>query len=320
MLRHCAFSAAILTLLPFVPVCLTLGQSRWAIPKEAPLLTSWSADINPEAPLPEYPRPQMVRAEWLNLNGLWEYELPASLTAPPFQKKLEGIILVPYPIESALSGVMRRADRLWYRRTFSLPSPWKGKHILLHFGAADWEATVYVNGKLMGMHRGGYDPFSFDITDALNAGGPREIIVGVFDPCDEGDQPRGKQVRNPNGIWYTPCTGIWQTVWCEPVPESYITQVNIVPGNDAKSFGVTVSTNGENATDDCLVTVLEGKTRLAQAAGRVGTQLSLPIPAPKLWSPESPFLYDVQVSLRKGRKEWRSHSELCRHEKCGCCS
>ena len=149
----------------------------------------------------------MVRADWLNLNGLWEYDAPADLTSP-FRQKTRGTILVPYPIESALSGVMQRTERLWYRRTFTLPAEHgRGNESLLHFGAVDWEATVYVNGKQVGTHRGGYDPFSFDITDALNAKGPQEIIVGVFDPSDEGEQPRGKQVRKPRGIWYTPVHG-----------------------------------------------------------------------------------------------------------------
>ena len=283
-------------LIAAAPLCLAFTQTQWAIPAEAPLHTPWSEKVDPRKPLPEYPRPQMARAEWLNLNGLWEYESPADLTTPPFTRKLQGTILVPYPIESALSGVMRRADRLWYRRTFTLPAAWKGKRILLHFGAVDWEATAYVNGKQVGAHRGGYDPFSFDITTALTSAGPQELIVGVFDPSDDGDQPRGKQVRKPGGIWYTPCTGIWQTVWCEPVPTSHITELAIVPTSDAKKFGVTVNTNGD--TGQCVVTVLDGAKRVARAAGRTGTEILLPIPSPRLWSPDSPFLYNVQVSLK----------------------
>ncbi len=290
------FSAFVLLLLS----CSGFAESSWSIPKEAPLLTRWSGDVNPGKPLPEYPRPQMVRAEWLNLNGLWEYDLPADLTTPPFGRQLENTILVPYPIESALSGVMKRAEHLWYRRTFTLPAGWKGKRILLHFGAVDWETTVFVNGKAIGDHRGGYDAFSFDITDALHKQGTQELVVGVYDPSDAGDQPRGKQVRKPGGIWYTPCTGIWQTVWCEPVSASFITQVRIVPGSELKHFSLTVSTRMGGEADSFRVTVLDGKKRVARAGGRVGKQLDISVPSPKLWSPESPFLYDIRISLLKG--------------------
>ena len=293
------YSMGMLALMSMLSTTLVPASSQWAIPKEAPLLTEWSTKVNPLKPLPDYPRPHMVRARWLNLNGLWEYALPSDLSTPPFGKKLDGRILVPYPIESALSGVMKRTERIWYRRTFTLPSAWKGSRTLLHFGAVDWDATVYVNGKQVGTHRGGYDPFSFDITGALNAKGPQEIIVGVFDPSDGGDQPRGKQVRQPKGIWYTPCTGIWQTVWCEPVPASHITQVHIVPSSDAKTFAVAVHSNTGDLTERCVIAILDGKKKVAHAEGQVGKQIDIPIPTPKLWAPESPFLYDVKVVLQK---------------------
>jgi beta-galactosidase/beta-glucuronidase len=148
-------------------------------------------------------------------------------------------ILVPFAAESALSGVMKDVgtdNRLWYRRTFTVPEDWKDQRVLLHFGAVDWETTVWVNGKEVGTHRGGYDPFSFDLADAAKAGGENEIVVAVWDPTDAGEQPRGKQLSKPHGIWYTPVTGIWQTVWIEPVPKTRVESLRITPkieGQDA---------------------------------------------------------------------------------------
>ena len=164
----------------------TLLVSQWKIPSNAPLLTRWAKQVSPSNSLPEYPRPQMVRGQWLSLNGLWQYSESCEGKEPPVGKYLDGRILVPFPIESALSGVMKPADRLWYRRTFVIPSKWSGKRVILHFGAVDWEATVFVNGKRVGQHRGGYDPFDFDITDALMKEGEQELLVGVFDPTDGG--------------------------------------------------------------------------------------------------------------------------------------
>ena len=186
--------------------CNAQGSDSWKIPQEAPLLTKWAKDVSPQNSLPEYPRPQMVRHDWMNLNGLWQYSVAKEGEKPPIGKNLKGTILVPYPIESALSGVMKTADRLWYRRTFKIPEEWNDKRIILHFGAVDWETEIYINGKKIGEHRGGYDPFSFEITSSLMKGKEQELVVGVFDPTDAGDQPRGKQVRNPHGIWYPPTT------------------------------------------------------------------------------------------------------------------
>src|SRR5947207_707210 len=187
-------------------------------PAPAPLMTSWGKRVTPENAWKEYPRPQLVRNAWLNLNGLWDYAITAKGAVKP--EKWDGQILVPFCVESALSGVgktVTKDQNLWYRRTFEVPAGWQGKRIL-HFQAVDWEATVFVNGKEFDTHRGGSDPFSFDITDALKAG-PNELVVRVWDPTDQGAQPRGKQVSKPGGIWYTPVTGIWQTVWMEPVFE-----------------------------------------------------------------------------------------------------
>ena len=185
--------------------------SQWR-PAAGPLMTRWAKDVSPANALPEYPRPQLVRDAWQNLNGLWDYAIADKDSSPP--ALWDGQILVPFPVQSALSGVMKpvtEKQRLWYHRTFKLARGWRGKNILLHFGAVDWEATVWVNGKQLGGHRGGYDGFSFDITDALKAGGENEIVVSVWNPVDTGVQARGKQVLRPHGIYYTATTGIWQT-------------------------------------------------------------------------------------------------------------
>src|SRR5687767_9077965 len=188
-------------------------------PAPGPLMTKWAKNVNPKKPLDEYPRPQMVREDWQNLNGLWDYAITdTNTTATP--KQWAGKILVPFPVQSALSGVMTNVSenqRLWYKRSFQVPRGWRDKRVLLNFGAVDWEAKVWVNGKEVGQHQGGYDAFTFDITDALKANGENELRVSVWDPTDAGPQPRGKQVRKPGGIWYTPVSGIWQTVWLEPV-------------------------------------------------------------------------------------------------------
>ena len=296
------FCSIFLGLVLLAPLHELRSESGWRIPADAPLLTPWSAKVDPRKPLPEYPRPAMTRKEWMNLNGMWGYDLPATLDTPPFGKALTSSILVPFPIESALSGVMKRTERIWYRRTFAVPAAWKGKRVLLHFGAVDWESVVYVNGTRVGTHRGGYDPFSFDITDALVANGDQELIVGVYDPSDAGDQPRGKQVRKPGGIWYTPCTGIWQTVWCEPVPAAAVRDVRIETGKDAASFVVTVDATGDGEGTECVVSVRSGKKESGVGRGKPGTPITVPVRAPKLWSPDAPFLYDVQVTLvRNGR-------------------
>ena len=195
------------------------AQTSWA-PAGERIKTRWAAEVDPAAPLPEYPRPILVREQWMNLNGLWNYSLTSAGAARPGETL--GEILVPFPIESALSGVQRRVsekEALWYETTFEVPAAWrKGNDILLHFGAVDWKTEVYVNDLMVGSHTGGYTPFTFDITPALTAKGAQKLTVKVTDPTDKGYQPRGKQVNKPHGIWYTPVTGIWQTVWLEPVP------------------------------------------------------------------------------------------------------
>ncbi len=191
------------------------ASAQWK-PAGDKIKTDWAEKIDVSNPLPEYPRPQMVRADWLNLNGLWEYALVAKGSNIPIA--YDGQILVPFPIESSLSGVQKSVgenQELWYQRSFTVPSDWKNKNVVLNFGAVDWQAEVWVNDIKIGTHKGGYTPFSFDITPFLQKSTEQKLMVKVWDPTDKGFQPRGKQVENPRGIWYTPVTGIWQTVWIE---------------------------------------------------------------------------------------------------------
>jgi len=263
-------------------------------PAESKLMTRWAKDVSPKNALPEYPRPQMVRPSWQNLNGLWDYAITARGGEKP--QAWEGKILVPYCIESPLSGVGKRVSPdqwLWYRREFSAKKPAEGGRLLLHFGAVDWKAMVHVNGKLVGEHKGGYDPFTLDISPALQDG-TNELTVAVWDPTDAGYQPRGKQVLEPRGIWYTPVTGIWQTAWLESVPATYVRSLKIVPDVDASAVSVTVFGSNEA---DVRITADDGGTIVGKASGRTGYAVSVPIANPKLWSPDSPHLYDLKIEL-----------------------
>ena len=268
---------------------------------DGPLKTRWAREVSPGNALPEYPRPQLVRKDWLNLNGLWEVAVTAKDAAKPavFQTQ----ILVPFPIESALSGVMKHVsenDRIWYRRTFTTPNKWRGQRVLLHFGAVDFEATVWVNGQKVGEHRGGYDGFEMDITDALNKNRPNELVVSVWDPTDAGTQPRGKQVRKPGSIWYTSTSGIWQTVWLEPVNAAYIMGLKIVPDVDAGEVVVRPITTATLAGAELEVSVADAGLTISSGSARPGEEFRVPIKRARLWSPESPFLYHVTVTLKLG--------------------
>lgn len=266
------------------------------------ITTPWAERVNPQAVLPEYPRPQMVRIQWLNLNGLWSYALTAKGAAAP--ASYEGHILVPFPLESALSGVGKTAGnekQIWYRRTVIIPRDMRAGKILLHFGAVDWECEVFINGKSAGTHQGGYDPFYFDITGLVTGSGAQEIAVRVWDPTNDGPQPRGKQVNKPESIWYTPVSGIWQTVWLEAVPPTYIAKVKNTPDIDKAILHTHVTTEGLKPGDIVRASAWTAGAKVAEATG-TAQGVSLKIPDPKLWSPANPFLYDLRISIiRKGK-------------------
>jgi hypothetical protein len=260
-------------------------------------LTQWGKALDPQNVLPEYPRPQLVRPDWLNLNGSWDYAFAPRMAPQPAQ--FGGKILVPFPIESALSGVQLRfggEDRIWYHRTVEIPAKWSGQRIWLRFGAVDWETEVFVNGKSLGKHQGGYDPFSFDITDALTPNGAQDLVVAVWDPTEIG-QPHGKQKLNPGPIEYTPCSGIWQTVWLEPVPKGGIDTIKMTPDIDHEKLTLSVAAQGGNTIE---AVVKDGGAEVARATGPANAPLEINIPHPKLWWPDTPFLYDVEISLKQG--------------------
>lgn len=294
-MRLNVLAAVALAVLP----ALSFSQS-WQ-PKQAKLMTPWAKDVNPDKVLPEYPRPQMQRAQWMNLNGLWQYQ-PGTAGETMPAGKLAQTILVPFPVESALSGVMEQHDRLWYRRTFTVPANWKGQRLLLHFDAVDYEAEVWVNGKRQGLHTGGYDPFTYDITDAVTGAGPQEITVRVFDPTDKGGFPRGKQTLHPQGIMYTSTTGIWQTVWLEPVPTAHIEDFRITPDIDRGVVKVSVNADANASGYEVLVKVKDGTKAVQTVTGAPNTEIIVPVPHARLWSPDTPFLYNLDISLFKGNK------------------
>jgi len=283
----------------------SLAQAAWE-PANGPLQTAWAKEVSPDNAHREYPRPQMVREDWHNLNGLWEYAIRPKDQAQP--QGFDGQILVPFPIESALSGVMKAVgpdSRLWYRRTFDVPRKWLGRRKLLHFGAVDWDATVWVNGKEVGSHRGGYDPFTLDITAALKDDGPQEIVVSVWDPTNTGYQPRGKQVLKPGGIWYTAVTGIWQTVWLEPVPPASIASIEITPSIDTNTLKLIVHARGVNMETHMAekyavqAEAFDGTKKVSSGVHYIDSPIELKLEKPKLWSPDSPFLYDLKITLSK---------------------
>jgi beta-galactosidase/beta-glucuronidase len=292
---------SLLALVSFCLFCAAVPAADWK-PAAGPLMTRWAKDVSPENVHAEYPRPQMVRETWQNLNGLWDYAIRPRGDAAPGQ--FDGKILVPFPVESALSGVMKRVgpdNRLWYHRQVTVPDAWRGKRVLLHFEAVDWEATVSIDGDTIGTHRGGYAPFTFDVTDALTPGKAHQLVVSVWDPSDAGTQPCGKQHNKPEGIWYTPSTGIWQTVWLEPVPQAYVKDVRLVP--DVATHTVTVEVEIHGPTDGFIsATVVSpvGQGSVA-SSGPLGKPIVITIPADDvhIWSPNLPDLYQVHVQLAR---------------------
>ena len=296
----------------FIAICLIISQM--AMPQYAPagdsLKTRWASEITPENVWQEYPRPQMAREDWLNLNGLWDYAIRSkdvNSIDEIFVDQLDGKILVPFCVESALSGVQKYVGKdnvLWYQREFEVPKSWKGKHVILHFGAVDWKCDVWVNDIKVGSHTGGYTPFSMDITQVLKKKG-NVLKVRVWDPTDQGEQPCGKQHVKPHGIWYTPVTGIWQTVWLEPVNENHIVDLKIVPDIDNKTVYVTPQI--ANASADIMVRIdIKMGSDLAVASEQSINEETIEVPfylnKINLWTPDDPFLYNIDVFLYKDNK------------------
>jgi len=280
------------------------ADKPWPPPSGVPM-TAWGKTVSPDkAVLPEYPRPQMMRNEWLNLNGLWNYAItPKAATEAP--AKFDGRILVPFPIESVLSQVAKKIDgndRLWYARNFEVPERWMGQRILLNFGAVNWEATIWVNGKWVGHHTGGYDGFSLDITNALKPSGPQELVVSVHHPV-VGGEPHGKQEVRTGYITYTAAAGIWQTVWLEPVPVDHIDHLKIIPDIDRGQLHLVVATGSIAAAGQTVeAIVMDGEQEVARGSGFNGLPISIAIPKAKLWWPETPFLYDLRIALKQDGK------------------
>jgi Glycosyl hydrolases family 2, sugar binding domain/Glycosyl hydrolases family 2/Glycosyl hydrolases family 2, TIM barrel domain len=292
-------STGVLASTIFAPI--TQAKAAGWSPKKAALMTRWASQVSPTNAWPLYPRPQMTRPNWLNLNGVWQFEWSTGSDAPPFGKTLSQSILVPYPIESALSGIMAYKPYMWYRTTFTVPVAWKGQRVILRFDAVDWQSTIYINGQQIGRHSGGYDGFSWDITPHLN-GGLNELIVHVYDPTDTATNPHipvGKQRVKPYEVYFSSCSGIWQTVWLEPVPSDHIVSLDMIPDIDKHVLRLTV-TGATNSALTVVATASSNGVQVGQVTGIVGSEISIPVPNSHLWSPDDPFLYDLQVSLMNG--------------------
>ena len=285
-------------------VLFSFGVSAQWKPAGDKLKTVWAERFDPNRVLPEYPRPLLERSVWMNLNGLWEYAIRDKGKAEPAD--FDGKILVPFAVESSLSGVQKTVNEQqerWYKRTFTVPAAWKGRYVKLNFGAVDWRADVFVNDIFIGTHQGGYTPFSFDVTPFLKTNEPQKLVVRVWDSTNKGYQPRGKQTLNPEGIWYTAVTGIWQTVWIEPVAEHHITSVRSIPDIDHEIVEVTVSTNDDRSHDIIEVCLFDGDRMVSSAKGISGKTLRIPVTNARLWSPESPTLYAMKISLAHNGKK-----------------
>jgi len=292
-----------LFLFTFAFADISYGQDSGWKPVAGKIQTPWAEKVDPLNPHAEYPRPQLVRGNWKSLNGLWNYAIRPKDDSKP--KSYEGKILVPFAVESSLSGVGRNVGKdsvLWYQTRFSVPASMKGKRVILHLGGVDWEAKVSVNGKEAGIHQGGNDPFSFDITSLIKGGGQQDLSIRVWDPTDEGPQPRGKQVRKPEGIWYTPVTGIWQTVWLEAVPETYIQATKQTPDIDKGLVTVSAQVKNLRSGDRVRISAWDRTTKVAEQEVSSGATASLKIANAKLWSPEAPFLYKLQVAVIRNGK------------------
>jgi beta-galactosidase/beta-glucuronidase len=273
-----------------------MSQSTWT-PVPGRIQTRWAKDVNPRSPLPEYPRPQMSRQDWMNLNGLWDY---AILPLDDEPDQYQGQILVPFAIESSLSGVgkpLQPNEHLWYHKTFELPIEWKPRRVVLHFGAVDWQTDVWCNGQHLGQHQGSYDPFSFEITKFLRDGAENELVVKVHDPTSAGRQERGKQTLTPGFVFYTAVSGIWQTVWLEPLPEVFIQEIHMTPFIEPARLEIQVSLSDQLPEHELQVQLKEADKVITEVSGSSGQKLILAVPDAHLWSPDDPFLYDLKINL-----------------------
>ncbi len=282
----------------------SLSAQEWK-PAGDKLLTPWAAQVNPQQPHPEYPRPQFIRKNnWQNLNGLWKYAILGK-DHQQIPSHWDGDILVPFAVESALSGVgksLNKDQSLWYQTEISLSKKLNKGKTLLHFGAVDWQCEVFVNGKSVGTHEGGFDAFSIDISDALKKGAKQQLTIRVWDPTSDGPQPRGKQINNPHGIWYTPVSGIWQTVWLESVPKSYISSTKQTPNVDQSVLKVAAAIEGAQAQDQIQLIAYDNGQKIAESTAAAGQEQDLKLNNIQLWSPAHPKLYDLEVKLlRKGK-------------------
>jgi hypothetical protein len=267
-------------------------------PGSPPLATPWTHLVGPNNALPDYPRPQMARKKWLNLNGVWDYlghSVGTGMDSPPAPGAYPEQILVPYPVESGLSGIQRHDDEMWYRKAFRIPGDWRGQQVLLHFGAVDQIATVWVNGRQVARHEGGYTEFSADVTEALRWSEAEEVTVRVQDRNEAAPFPVGKQRNRPGGLFYTGASGIWQTVWMEPVATAHLDRLDITP--DLGSLTVTPRVSGASDEQVMVFVNKPGGRLVAFASGRADEPIRLPIPKPHLWSPDDPYLYDLKVAL-----------------------
>ena len=282
----------------FLILFITLNvNSQWQ-PAGDKIKTLWGENIDPQNVLKEYPRPILMRENWKNLNGLWNYTITKKGESKPAYYNDK--ILVPFAIESSLSGVQKRISKdeeLWYHQDFEIPRDWRKKEIILHFGAVDWESELWINDQKVGLHKGGYDPFSFNISPYLNKGLNQKLELRVWDPTDDGFQPRGKQIENPKGIWYTPVSGIWQTVWIEPVNSKYITNIHTTTNIDDSSILVKTFKSYDSENDLMEFVLKENERVVSKTIVKADLETKLYIKTPKLWSPESPFLYDLEIKL-----------------------
>ncbi len=272
--------------------------AEWQM-KQGPMMTPWAENIDPNNVFPEYPRPQMERDNWMNLNGIWDLRKGTVDEAYSASFDYDKKILVPFPIESALSGVMEKSDEqcYWYKRTFTLPDNMKGKDVIINFGAVDWQCKVFVNGTQVGEHTGGYDPFSFNITSALKGSGEQELAVYIYDNTGVQGQPTGKQSKNPSICWYTAVSGIWQTVWLEAVNKAHITYFEVEPTVDRNWINYKVEASVSNATVNITVKDKDGNVVGSAANASTGAVTRITIENPHLWSPDDPYLYDVDMQL-----------------------